>query len=178
MEKNRKAVFMTGLEQARTDIDKHRRAIQKRKKPLSSSKDLTPLTQFKPEDMKKLEFGQEETVKDLPVDAPPEREPLPFWDEEKGRLTADQKDKARILLKLDRVIHEDYGRYSVLPIEGYNKTTHKVWYDGKIWKCSCQWMRYHTVCAHILAVLEFKRRQTLKGDIDIQVTSEGAKDGK
>ena len=83
-----------------------------------------------------------------------------------GSLTRSQKHKVKEILARDCI--ERAGRFSFIikPIEGYNKTTYRVYKDfaWSKWKCNCQfYTQTGRECAHIAAVREFIKRWDEEG---------------
>lgn len=76
-----------------------------------------------------------------------------FWAEKEGLLIGDMKSKAKKFLENNCIVETD-EYYLCLPIEGYNKTIHKISKDMK--KCTCQANTKNGIeCSHIIAVKLF-----------------------
>jgi len=74
-----------------------------------------------------------------------------YWAEQEGILVGSQKSKAKKFLEKGCVQYQGEGQWKVLPIIGYNKTTHEV--DMLNRTCKCQFFRKTgSDCSHIKAV--------------------------
>ena len=74
-----------------------------------------------------------------------------FWMEKEGILLGGQKNKVIKFLESNCVKPLGDGKYDILPIEGYNKTTHHV--DWHKQSCTCQWYKKNGLeCSHIKTI--------------------------
>ena len=74
-----------------------------------------------------------------------------YWAENQGMLLGSRKIKAKNFLQEGCIQKINETEFRCKPIEGYNKTTHKI-IRGNGWKCTCQFnQKVGKECSHILA---------------------------
>ncbi len=65
--------------------------------------------------------------------------------------------KAKKILKLKKIVVYDEYNAVILPIEGYNTTTHRITNN----KCSCQGYKKNGYCSHLLALKIYQQKKAV-----------------
>ena len=86
-----------------------------------------------------------------------------YWAEQDGILIGTMKGKAKRFIEEGCVKRLNKYEWDVLPIPGYNKTTHHIHFGDMI-KCSCQFNKSGKECSHIMAVKLVKFMEDWNGN--------------
>ena len=92
-----------------------------------------------------------------------------YWAEKDGILLGNMKSKAIKFLENDCIKETEKG-YNIIPILGYNVTTHKVTKKDNEMFCTCQYnKKYLKECSHIKSVIlyEFQKRYEKSRDGEV-----------
>lgn len=83
-----------------------------------------------------------------------------YWMEKEGIMVGDMKHKALKFIEY-RCIQPADGGWDVLPIAGYNITTHKI----RNGKCTCQYnKKYDKECSHLIAIKLWQFQEKWNGN--------------
>lgn len=129
--------------------------------------------------MEKIEKQQPTIKREPPTKIYPHN--VMYWEPHSMELIRIKKDgskeagsilkKAKILLEEDCIKKVDRNEWKILPVEGYNKTTYKVVFNGRDLTCNCQGYNSKLkrgdkgICSHTIGVEQFEYMEGFNGGI-------------